>query len=118
MGNHVRIIPQFPFPSFFNSLSLPILNALVLSLSLPLYFFHYVSVYYFLQNHGGRPRSEPSLTLVFHVTLLKQSTGAEPVDTVLPTLCKGKEGPMEPEAIIDRRVIHNQGVPLIQVLVK
>jgi len=44
---------------------------------------------------------------VFHVFLLKSSTEAEPVDIVLPTPRKGKEGPMGPEAIIDRRVVHN-----------
>ena len=55
---------------------------------------------------------------VFHLSLLKRSTGAELVDTVLLAPCKGKEGPMEPEAIMDRRVVHHQGVPLIQVLVK
>ena len=55
---------------------------------------------------------------IFHVSLLKKSTGNERVSQELPTLPKEKEGPREPEAIIERRVIYHQGAPLIQVRVK
>ena len=55
---------------------------------------------------------------VFHVSLLKETVGSEPVDLVMPTIPEEKDSLGEPEAILDRRVIHNQGIPLIQVLVK
>ena len=56
--------------------------------------------------------------LVFHVSLLKKSIGNERVSQELPTLPKKKDGPREPEVIIERRVIYHQEAPLIQVRVR
>lgn len=55
---------------------------------------------------------------VFHVSLLKRATGAEQANPELPLLLEEKDEQKEPEAIVDMRVVYNQGVPLIQVLVK
>ena len=55
---------------------------------------------------------------VFHVSLLKRPSGKEKINPELPPLPKERERIEEPEAILDRRVIHNQGASLIQVLVK
>ena len=54
---------------------------------------------------------------VFHVSLLKRS-GAEQANLELPLLLEEKDEQKESEAIVDRRVVYNQGVPLIRVLVK
>ncbi|XP_052189970.1 uncharacterized protein LOC127799785 [Diospyros lotus] len=56
--------------------------------------------------------------LVFHVSLLKKSVGAQKVSPSLPTLPRENREALKPEAIVDRRVIYQQGAPLIQVLVK
>ena len=55
---------------------------------------------------------------VFHVSLLKKSIGGQPASSNLPSLPKGSEQAVEPEAILERRVVQQGGVPLIQVLVK
>ncbi|XP_052193920.1 uncharacterized protein LOC127802247 [Diospyros lotus] len=55
---------------------------------------------------------------IFHVSLLKRSSSKKQVNLELPSLPKEKERVEEPKAILDRRVIYNHGVPLIQVLVK
>ena len=56
--------------------------------------------------------------LVFHVSLLKEPVGAQPTSSVLPALPKEVSVRIEPEAVIDRRVVYRHGAPLIQVLVK
>jgi len=55
---------------------------------------------------------------VFHMSLLKKYVGGQPVSLKLPTRNSSEEPTLEPEAILDRRVIYQQGAPLIQVLVK
>jgi len=55
---------------------------------------------------------------VFHVSLLKKSIEGQPASAKLPSLPKGSEQAVEPEAILERRVIQQGRVPLIQVLVK
>ena len=50
---------------------------------------------------------------VFHVSLLKKSVGTEQVSPGLPSLPKEKNQGNELEAILDRRVVCNQGAPLI-----
>lgn len=55
---------------------------------------------------------------VFHVSLLKKLVGAQRVSPSLPTLPREIHETLEPEAIVNRRVIYKQGAPLIQVLVK
>ena len=55
---------------------------------------------------------------IFHVSLLKRLSGKAQVNPKLPSLPKEKKKVEELEAILDRRVIYNHGVPLIQVLVK
>jgi len=52
------------------------------------------------------------------VSLLKRATGAEQANPELPLLPEENDKQKEPEVIVDRRVVYNQGVPLIQVLVK
>ena len=55
---------------------------------------------------------------VFHVSLLKKAAVSEQVELLLPSgLREGTETP-EPLAIIDKRVLYQQGAPLIQVLVR
>jgi len=57
--------------------------------------------------------------LVFHVSLLKQYI--EPTATISPdppSANEDVEGEVEPLAIIDRRVVHQGPLPLIQVLVQ
>ena len=44
--------------------------------------------------------------------------GAQLVSTALPILPKETNKPVEPEAIIERRVIYKHEAPLIQILVK
>ena len=61
---------------------------------------------------------ESHIHLVFHVSLLKRSVGTSQVNPALPSLPQEIGRVEEPEAILDRRVVYNQGVPLIQVLVK
>ena len=51
---------------------------------------------------------------VFHVSLLKKSVGTQEVSPSLQADSKT----LEPEDIVDKRVIYKQGAPLIQVLVK
>jgi len=55
---------------------------------------------------------------VFHVSLLKKTAGSEQVNLAIPTIPKEASRMEEPKAILDRRVVYNQGIPLIQVLVK
>ena len=55
---------------------------------------------------------------VFHVSLLKESVGTQPVSRALPTFPKEATRVVEPKAILERRVVYKQGAPLIQVLVK
>ena len=55
---------------------------------------------------------------IFHVSILKKSVGAQPMSSVLPAPPKEISSRIEPEAVIDRRVIYRPGAPPIQVLVK
>lgn len=55
---------------------------------------------------------------VFHVSLLKKAIEQQAVNPELPCLPDSTDSPKEPIAILDRRVIYNQGAPIIQVLVQ
>ena len=56
---------------------------------------------------------------IFHVSLLKKSIGPHKVVSVeLPNLEKESLGESEPMAIVDRRVIYQGSLPLIQVQVQ
>lgn len=55
---------------------------------------------------------------VFHVSLLKKSASTQPVDPTLPAYVSDASPPVEPALILDKRVIHNQGAPITQVVVQ
>jgi len=55
---------------------------------------------------------------VFHVSLLKATIGTEQVNPAMPTISEEEDSLGELEAILGRWIVHNQGVPLIQVLVR
>ena len=50
---------------------------------------------------------------VFHVSLLKATIGTEQVNPMMPIIFEEEDSLEEPEAMLDRQVVHNQGVPLI-----